>query len=287
MRVFSADQFPLIIDSDRPDGTIAMDNLLLKVPDFVIPRMGAVTPYRLLAVLRELERQGVHALNGADGVATAMDKFRTQQLLVREGIPTPRSLLISDLDDIERVEKELGYPLILKGITGSKGNGICLCEDRGRLDDYMELVGDSKEMKLIAQEFMTDSYGRDLRVFVIGGEVVACMKRQAKNGRYKANFCRGAIVTEEEVTERIEDLALRTTSALDLDIAGVDLLFDGDDYVVCEANSSPGFKGIESCCNISIPHKVFELVKRTVTSRPTTTVGMRVPKGQPRATTIK
>ncbi|MBU4128686.1 RimK family alpha-L-glutamate ligase, partial [bacterium] len=110
-------------------------------------------------------------------------------------------------------------------------------------------------------EFVQTSSGRDIRVFVIGGRVVACMERMSRDGSFKANFSRGGEVRAFKINPAIEWLATESTRILNLDIAGVDLLFDGDHFKICEANSSPGFQGIESCCEVSIPDEIYDFIK--------------------------
>ncbi len=87
------------------------------------------------------------------------------------------------------------------------------------------------------------------------------MQRIAKEGEFKANFSSGGKVEEFEVTPEIEWLAMQTSQLLNLDIAGIDLLFTGDHYKVCEANSSTGFEGIESCCDINVPKEIYHFIR--------------------------
>jgi len=100
-----------------------------------------------------------------------------------------------------------------------------------------------------------------LQVFIVGGRIIACMERVSKDGSFKANFSRGGEVKEYPVNEEIEWLATESARILDLDITGIDLLFDGEHFKVCEANSSPGFKGLEKCCPISIPDTIFDFIQ--------------------------
>jgi gamma-F420-2:alpha-L-glutamate ligase len=116
-------------------------------------------------------------------------------------------------------------------------------------------------VNIIIQEFIESSRGRDLRVFVIGGRAVACMERTGKAGDFKSNYSRGGSVKKFDLNPEIEWLATESAKILGLDIAGIDLLFDGDHYKICEANSSPGFEGLESCCDINIPAEIYKYIK--------------------------
>ena len=163
--------------------------------------------------------------------------------------------------DVERVEQHIGYPVVVKTISGSQGTGVFLCEDRSSLEDLMELVSATKSnVNIILQEFIQSSRGRDLRVITVGGRAVACMQRVAQDGSFKANVSRGGRAEPFDITPEIEWLSTEVSRLLGLDVAGIDLLFDGDHYRICEANSSPGFKGIEHCLPVSMPHEIFSFV---------------------------
>ncbi|MGB1077598.1 MAG: ATP-grasp domain-containing protein, partial [Bdellovibrionales bacterium] len=99
---------------------------------------------------------------------------------------------------------------------------------------------------------------RDLRVFVVDGEVLACMERRAKDGGFKANFSQGGSVQEFDLNEEAKQIAIETAKVLDIQIAGIDLLFTDDGFTICEANTFPGFKGLEQACDINVPRAIFE-----------------------------
>ena len=158
----------------------------------------------------------------------------------------------------ELVEKQVGFPCVIKVVTGSHGAGVYLCETPKQFEDLSELIS-SLDFKnsMIVQEYIKESEGRDLRVIVIGGRVVGAMQRKSTDGSFKANISRGGQGKAYDVDDEMEMLAVQVAKVLDLDIAGVDLLFHSDGYKICEANSSPGFQGFEQALNINIPEKVF------------------------------
>lgn len=126
----------------------------------------------------------------------------------------------------------------------------------------MEFINATRSnANIILQEFIESSKGRDLRVFTIGGRAVAAMKRTSQDGSFKANFSRGGLVEPVELTPEMEWLATETSRILNLDIAGIDLLFDGDHFKICEANSSPGFEGIEQACNVNIAEEIYNFIR--------------------------
>lgn len=261
LRIMSPEQFDLIVTRDDRK-SILINGEYAPLPQFLLPRMGAGTTYFALAVIRHLERLGVHTFNSAQSIEVVKDKLYTQQILAESDLPVPKTMLIKYPVNVELVEKQVGFPVIVKTISGSHGSGVFLCETKSKFEALMELISATEpHVNIILQEFVQTSSGRDIRVFVIGGRVVACMERMSRDGSFKANFSRGGEVRAFKINPAIEWLATESTRILNLDIAGVDLLFDGDHFKICEANSSPGFQGIESCCEVSIPDEIYDFIK--------------------------
>jgi gamma-F420-2:alpha-L-glutamate ligase len=165
------------------------------------------------------------------------------------------------------VSKYLGFPLVVKPLSGAQGIGVFLAVSKPRFEDLMQLIeSTNSKANIILQEFVSLSRGRDLRVFTIGGHAIACMERKSKRGSFKANYSQGSSVERIELTTEIEKLAFEVANILGLDIAGIDLLFDGEKFKVCEANSSPGFQGLEKCCQVDIPREIYDHIKHSLSS---------------------
>lgn len=261
LKIVTPEQFDLIVTRDDRK-SIYLDNQTHPLPEFFMPRMGSGTTYFALAVTRHLERLGVQVINHSNSVEMVKDKLYTQQILAAANLPIPKTMLVKHPVDEDQVGRQLGYPVVVKTLSGSLGNGVYLCEDRGRLVDLMDLIDASKSnANFILQEFISDSYGRDLRVLVIGGRVVACMQRFATDGGFKANYSRGGYIEAHPVTPEIERLALEATRTLALDVAGVDLLFDADHFKICEVNSSPQFRGLEQSVDVNVPHEIYHYIR--------------------------
>jgi len=179
--------------------------------------------------------------------------------LAQAGLPIPKTMLTRFPCKAETVEKQVGFPCVMKVVTGSHGAGVFLCEDAKQFEDLSELISslDSKN-SMIIQEYVKESEGRDLRVIIIGGRVVGAMQRTSTDGSFKANISRGGQGKAYDVDDEMEMLAIQVAKVLDLDIAGVDLLFHSDGYRICEANSAPGFEGFEKALDINVPQKVFD-----------------------------
>jgi len=229
-----------------------------QLPDFIIPRMGSLTFDFDLEIIRSLEKLAITCLNSSQSIEIAKDKFRSIEMLAENNLPTPNTKLLEFPIDLELVEKNFGFPVVVKTLSGSGGSGVYLCETKKDFKDLMETV---PQTNIIVQEFIKSSKGRDLRVFTIGGRAVACVERIAPEDDFRANFSQGGTARPHPITPEIERLAVETSKIFDLDIAGIDLLFDGDHFKICEANSAPGFESIESCTDLNIPQEIFDFIK--------------------------
>ena len=256
-----ADEIDLIVSRDDRK-SIRYRNDIVALPDSILARTGSGTGYFNLSVLRQFERLNVPTLPNSASIEASKDKMYANQILAQAGLPIPKTMLTRFPCKAELVEKVVGFPCVLKVVTGSHGAGVYLCENAKQFEDLSELIS-SLDFKnsMIVQEYVQYSEGRDLRVIVIGGRVVGAMLRQSTDGSFKANISRGGEGTAFDVDDQMELLAIQTAKVLDLDIAGVDLLFHSDGYKICEANSSPGFKGFEKALGINIPQKIFDYAK--------------------------
>ena len=171
--------------------------------------------------------------------------------------------------DLELVERTIGFPVVVKTLLGVNGSGVFLMDNHNAFSDLMNLIEQTNpDIQLIFQKFIAKSKGRDLRLFVVDGQVIASMERRATDGGFKANYTQGAEVVEFEPDQVATDMAVKTAEILNLQVAGIDLLYDENGYTICEANSFPGFKGLESCCDVNIPQKIFEAMENRLKHTP-------------------
>ncbi|NLP44572.1 MAG: RimK family alpha-L-glutamate ligase [Peptococcaceae bacterium] len=261
LNVLKPERIDLIVTKEDRK-SILVDGNPVALPDFVLPRMGAGTTYFTLAVIRHLERLGVPCFNSSTHIDMVKDKLFTQQVLAQKNFPVPKTMLVKSPIDIDLVEKYIGFPVVVKTLSGSQGKGVYLSDNKKSFKDLMQLIESTNpNFNIILQEFIKDSFGRDLRVFTIGGRAVACMERRSVDGEFKANYSAGGEVSEYGLTPEIEWLATEVSRVLGLEIAGVDLLFHGNHFKICEVNSSPGFEGLEKCCNVDIPKEIYRYLK--------------------------
>lgn len=261
IEVFRPDQFDLIVTRED-DRSILVDSEKRELPDFVLPRMGAGTTYFTLAVLRHMERLGIYIVNSPNSIETVKDKLYSQQILAQNNLPVPKTMLVKFPVNIDLVERNIGFPIVVKTLSGSQGSGVFLAENKRTFEDLMQLIeATNKTANVILQEFISASKGVDLRVFTLGGRAISCFKRTNKDGGFKANFSAGGTVEPYEITPEVEWLATQTSNILNLDMAGIDLLFDEDHFKVCEANSSPGFEGLEKTSDLNVPKEIFHYLR--------------------------
>lgn len=256
-----ADEIDLLVSRDDRK-SIRFRNDIVPLPDCLLARTGSGTGYFNLSVLRQFERLNVLTLPNSQSIEASKDKLYANQILAQAGLPIPKTMLTRFPCKAELVERVVGFPCVMKVITGSHGAGVYLCENSKQFEDLSELIHSiDGKTSMIIQEYIEHSKGRDLRVIVIGGRVVGAMERTATDDSFKANISRGGEGKAYDVDDEMEMLAIQVAKVLDLDIAGVDLLFHPDGYRVCEANSSPGFKGFEKALGINIPQKVFDYAR--------------------------
>ena len=242
--------------------SILVNGKSLPLPKFVFPRTGSGTTYYIKAVIRHFERMGVPVINSSEAIDNVKDKLYTHQILAQSNLDIPNTMLLKHPIDTDFVEKNIGFPVIVKKISGSYGRGVFLCENKKQLNQLVTMAELSKKSyDIIIQEFVKDTWGKDLRVFVVNNKVVGCMMRQSTDDDFRANLSRGGEGFPYEVNEQIEWLSSEASKALGLDIAGVDLLFQNGGYKICEVNSNPGFEGMENFTNKNIAGEIVSFIK--------------------------
>jgi gamma-F420-2:alpha-L-glutamate ligase len=262
LAVLQPRDFDLVVDSTHGWSAIYQGRALPK-PDAIIARTGSETSYFTLAVLRHFERQGVAMVNGPAAIEAVADKLHTLQIVSAAGLPIPKTILGKFPVDVGVVERELGFPVVVKTLRGTRGNGVLLCKDREQFNDLAKLLdGSSPGADFLFQQYIQSSHGRDVRILVIDRRAVAAMERKATDGSFKSNISLGGVGSSFTPPPEMAHLAIRVAAALNLDVAGVDILFDRNGYRVCEANSSPGFQGLEKACGISVPDAIFDSMRR-------------------------
>ena len=189
---------------------------------------------------RQLEKLGAFNYNSIDAKKTAVSKIATYQTLAREGLPIVKTLVFSGDMKKELLINEIGLPMVIKPDDGFGGEGVELVQTEEELDSALARIRDSKA-RMLVQKYVATSKGKDVRVQTIGFEAVFALCRQASNpDEFRSNFHLGGTVSEYPLTEDMKELCHKVAKALGLRMAGIDLLFGEDGFVVGEVNSSPG-----------------------------------------------
>ena len=261
VRVVHPDDIDIFVDRDDRK-SILVAGRTRQLPDFVMPRTGSGTTYFIKAIIRHLERLGVVLINGSDAIDNVKDKLYTQQILGESKLPVPKTLLVKHPINLEWVETNINFPVIIKTLSGSFGAGVFLAENKKQLEQLVKMAEITKKSyNIIVQEFIKDSWGKDIRVFVLNKKVIGCMMRQSVDGDFRANITRGGEGIPYQITDEIEWLGGESSRLLNLDIAGVDLLFNNGSYSICEVNSSPGFEGMDKFTKTNIAEDIVNFVK--------------------------
>ncbi|MBO5197040.1 MAG: RimK family alpha-L-glutamate ligase [Lachnospiraceae bacterium] len=252
----------------RTEGSAGTDGILRSdLPDFVLFWDKDV---RLAAWLEAL---GLPVFNSARAIADCDDKSRTHLALWKAGIPMPETILApmtfanigyTNLEFLSTVEQALGYPLVIKECFGSFGAQVYLAKNREELLTQVRKIGANP---MLFQRFLSESAGRDIRLQVVGDQVIASMYRYSTDGDFRANITNGGSMKRYEPSPEEISLALRSTRALGLDFAGVDILFGADGPVVCEVNSNAHFKNIYDCTGVNAADAIIAHIRSTLITR--------------------
>ena len=232
--------------------------------DAVVPRIGASITRYGTAVLRQFELMGSFTPNPSDAIARARDKLRSHQLLAAQGIDLPATVFGDNPDDTADLLSMLGPPPhVIKLNEGSQGSGVMMTEklaaSRGVIEALRGLYAD-----FLVQEFVAEAAGADLRCFVVGGRVVASIRRQAAEGEFRANLHRGGSAEAVLASAAEQAMAVRAAAVLGLGVAGVDLLRSRRGPLVLEVNASPGLEGIETATGLDVAGEIIESLARAV-----------------------
>ena len=228
--------------------------------DAVIPRIGHSITKHGVAVLRHLEQLDVWTANTSQGILQSRDKLHSSQILARNRIPTPRTAYVRDMKDIERaIEAVGGLPVVVKVTQGTQGQGVFL---RHTLHETTNLVQGLlvTGKAVLIQEYVAESHGKDIRALVVGGKVVACMRRKARGREFRSNYHLNGTVEKVDISEEYADVACRAARVLGRNGAGVDLLEGNDGPLVLEVNSSPGLEGIEKASGANVAGAIIDYV---------------------------
>ncbi len=218
-----------------------------------------------IRLAQTLEACGLRLFNRAEAIRLCDDKSLTYLALSKAGVKQPRSFIApfafsrsprNNADFFVRCARELGYPMIIKECRGSFGTGVHLVHNDNETEILVSQLGSTP---CLVQEYISESFGRDIRVSVVGGKVAASMLRQGREGDFRSNLTLGGHFAKIEPSEEQLALAVAATNALGLDFAGVDVLFGRDgEPIICEVNSNAHFKTTLDCTGVNMAELIIE-----------------------------
>jgi len=248
------------ITSHKP--SVVYQGKPLEEYDAVIPRIGASRTFYGTAVVRQFELMGVFSANESQAISRSRDKLRCLQILAREGIGLPVTGFAHATQDIDGlIETVGGAPVVIKLLEGTQGIGVVMAETHQAAKSVIEAFR-GLDANILVQEFIKEAEGADVRCFVVGGKVIAAMKRQGADGEFRSNLHRGGKAETVKLTPEERSTAVRSVKAMGLRVAGVDLLRSNHGPVVMEINSSPGLEGIEKTTGIDVAGKIVEFIEK-------------------------
>ncbi|MYM64530.1 30S ribosomal protein S6--L-glutamate ligase [Pseudomaricurvus sp. HS19] len=241
--------------------------------DAVIPRIGASITFYGTAVVRQFEMMGTFCVNESVAISRSRDKLRSLQLLSRRGVGLPRTGFANKPDNIKDLIRNVGgAPLVIKLLEGTQGIGVVLADTNKNAESIIEAFMGLKA-NILVQEFIKEAGGADIRCFVVGGKVVAAMKRQGAEGEFRSNLHRGGSATLVRLSKEERATAANAAKIMGLNVCGVDILQSHNGPVVMEVNSSPGLEGIERATGKDVAGLIFEFIEREAKPHKTKTRG--------------
>lgn len=226
--------------------------------DVVIPRIGLSIHQYGLAVVNQLELQGVPVLNGSWGIAASRNKMRVLQLLAAEGVPVPRTVMASTPSRLEELVRLVGgTPVMVKLLASSERSGVMICESLQSLEAALEAI-QGLGQNVVVQQYLRGRSARDLRALVVGGEVVAAMRRNAQVGKLAKDLRRGARFEAVTLPAGHARIAVEAARILRLEACAVDMLDVNGGAHVFEVNASPSIREAEGACGVDVAGRIVE-----------------------------
>jgi ribosomal protein S6--L-glutamate ligase len=262
VKVLDTMRFSLTLEPRSPQ--LHYRNQPVRPFDAVIPRIGASVTFFGTAVVRQFEQMGVFTLAASHAIAVSRDKLRSLQALSRHDIGIPPTGFVRDRKDvIPAIELLGGAPVVIKVIEGTQGVGVILADTKEIAQAIVETLQSARQNVLI-QKFVEESRGRDVRAFVVGGKVVAAMRRTAKGEEFRSNVHQGGQTEAVKLPDEYEQTAIRATQIMGLRVAGVDMLETAGGPQVLEVNSSPGLEGIEQATGVDVASAIIGHIEEEV-----------------------
>ncbi|MEM6909352.1 MAG: 30S ribosomal protein S6--L-glutamate ligase [Pseudomonadota bacterium] len=241
--------------------------------DAVIPRIGASITQYGLAILRQFEMRGCWPLNESVAIGRSRDKLRSLQILAKHGLGLPLTAYANDPKQAEEIIKAVkGPPVVIKLLEGTQGIGVVLAETMASAKSVIEAFRGAN-VNILVQEFISEAGGTDIRALVVGGKVVAAMKRSGAADDFRSNLHRGGSAQVIKITPEERSTAVRAAKQMGLNVCGVDMLRSNHGPVIMEVNSLPGLEGIEAATDKDVAGQIIQFIEANAKVGATKTKG--------------
>jgi RimK family alpha-L-glutamate ligase len=207
-------------------------------------------------VLYKLERLGFYVINPPEAIEHSVDKYDILAILEDNGVPVPRTAATESVNEALKAFAELGEDVVVKPIFGSRGMGATRIVDSEIASTVFKAITFHHGV-IYLQEFVPHGHS-DIRAFVIGGRVVAAMRRVAES--WKTNYSQGARPAPIKLDPALEELAVKSAKAVGCKIAGVDILEGPNGPMIVDVNSQPGWRGLQMVTKVNIAKQIVSFV---------------------------
>ncbi|MFA6528991.1 MAG: RimK family alpha-L-glutamate ligase [Candidatus Gracilibacteria bacterium] len=263
-RLYRVLECELVFDEDGP--SVHYRGKPFPKVDVVIPRVALLNNVSLYAsIVKQFQLMGVRVVNRYESITMAKNKLKTLQILSYHGVNVPKTCVISTRESLKGAVKKMGgFPVILKSPFGSWGAGVMIAESYRSALSFIDSLwaGESsnknKQNMILVQEYVKESRGRDTRIFIVGGKVVASMERFARKGEFRSNAALGGAGKKVSASKEYQNLALKATRLLGLQVSGVDIITTRNGPAVLELNANPGFKELESSTGVDVAKAIIK-----------------------------
>lgn len=257
------DHMKCVLFIEKKNPVVLYQGRRLDYYDAIIPRIGASVTFYGAAVVRQFEMMKVFSAIESQALIRSRDKLRSLQILSRAGLGLPKTIFMDYSRDTEGIIEAVGgAPVVIKLLEGTQGLGVVLAENKKAAQSVIEAFH-GLHARIIVQEFIKEAKGTDIRAFVVDGEVVGAMKREAtRDGEFRSNLHRGGKATVVKLSRAEKSAAVAAAKKMGLGIAGVDLLPSKRGPLIVEVNSSPGLEGIEGATKLDIAGKIIQYLEK-------------------------
>lgn len=232
------------------------DKKSLRDLDAVIPRIGRSLTQLGIMILKQFQLMNIPSTLSMDGLLVARNKYLALQALHAARIRIPESVLIASRNRHEEPTEYLSPPLVMKLLSGTQGIGVMLVRDAKEAGPIIDTLSELDQM-ICLQKYLPNP-GEDIRVFIVGNDVVGAMKRRAAAHEWRSNIHIGGQGFAHTLSNSEAETALKAAEAVGVEIAGVDLISVENQPYVIEVNASPGFHGLLNATGVNAAEKIAE-----------------------------